>query len=203
MSLDLGVGSGVSPTVPSFEFDWSFMNGGSSSKDASSLWDTYVGDREPFSLFGFGSSSSVVDENTMEQFRQLYNDMYWQQYLKDIDARLFEQTSANQLMNFNAQEAAKARQWSEDMSNTAYQRAVKDMRAAGINPILAYSQGGASSPAASSASSSAMPSANNTSVNSSVMSELISAYLGSSSKMLSTGLQSIIGLLPTLFKLMK
>lgn len=37
----------------------------------------------------------------------------------------------------------------ERMSSTAYQRATEDMRKAGINPMLAVSQGGASSPSGS------------------------------------------------------
>lgn len=52
-------------------------------------------------------------------------------------------------MNFNSTEAMKNREWQEHMSSTAYQRAVADMKEAGLNPILAFQNGGASTPGGS------------------------------------------------------
>lgn len=51
----------------------------------------------------------------------------------------------------NLQESALNRKFQADMSNTAYQRAMTDMKKAGLNPMLAYAQGGASAPSGSTA----------------------------------------------------
>lgn len=46
----------------------------------------------------------------------------------------------------NLYSAAQNRKWQEHMANTAWQRGVADMRAAGINPLFAASKGGAPMP---------------------------------------------------------
>lgn len=54
-------------------------------------------------------------------------------------------------MDFSAAEAQKNRDWQEMLSNTSHQRAVKDLIAAGLNPVLSAAAG-ASTPSGSSGS---------------------------------------------------
>lgn len=64
------------------------------------------------------------------------------------------QQHQNEMANFNANQARITRDWQENLSNTAYRRAMTDMRASGLNPILAYQQGGATSPSGATGSGS-------------------------------------------------
>ena len=44
-------------------------------------------------------------------------------------------------MEYNSKEAQKARDWNENMANTIYTRSTKNMKEAGINPVLAAQMG--------------------------------------------------------------
>lgn len=70
------------------------------------------------------------------------------------DQQGFANRQAESSRAFNAREAQKARDWEEKMANTRYQRGVDDLRAAGLNPMMAYMNSAASYGTAHAATSS-------------------------------------------------
>lgn len=97
----------------------------------------------PSNVGGMGNFWSGLDNmftGNLDYLRQ------WELFSKEME---FNSAQAEATRNFNSSEAQKNRDFQEMMSNTAYQRAFEDMRKAGLNPYLAYSQGGASSPSGS------------------------------------------------------
>lgn len=84
-------------------------------------------------------------------------NMLWQHDRAESSAataRQSDERAMERTMNFNSAEALANRNFQERMSNTQYQRGTADMMAAGINPMLAFHQGGASSPSGGQATSS-------------------------------------------------
>lgn len=68
-----------------------------------------------------------------------------------IQQGIYNHIEQNAAMSYNSAEALANRNFQERMSSTSYQRAVEDMRKAGLNPILAFANGGASTPGGSGA----------------------------------------------------
>lgn len=93
----------------------------------------------PTGIATFGNQSSVNTANALQMMSGLLSNL----------ANAGSQASAKK---YNSAEAAAERAFQKEMRGTAYQDTVKDMIAAGINPILAATNGATSAPSGASAS---------------------------------------------------
>lgn len=78
---------------------------------------------------------------------------WWNNISGTTANNMFTASEAEKARAFNSAEAQKQRDFEMYMSNTAYQRGVSDMKAAGINPMVSAGAAQASTPQGSSASS--------------------------------------------------
>lgn len=100
-----------------------------------------INDQSIQAQYGFNSAMMGAANN--------YNTQAWNQaaaYNVDMwnKAADFNREMWEKQAEYNSKEAEKARIWQMNMESTKYQRAVKDMAAAGLNPILAATGGGIS-----------------------------------------------------------